>query len=409
VYQVLDGVKVVEAAGYLFVPVAGAILADWGAEVIKIEHPRTGDPYRGLRNDYVKPGMPNPMLELPNHGKRSLGLDLASDEGRELMYELLADADVFLTSFMREPLQRLQLDYESVRRVNPRIVYARGSGYGPGGPDADKPGFDSAACWARGGLMWRMTPPNAERPTNQPGSVGDLTGGLSVALGVSAALFKRERTGMGEQVDVSLYGVGMYISAQGLGAANIGLDHDTSGPAGMRNPLVNSYRTADDRWLTLCMIQPDPYWADFCAHIDRDDLVEDPRFKSIDVRDDHADELVQILTEIFAGRTLAEWRAAFVTLEGVWDPALSAREIVEDPQVAENGYFPEVVDGEGVAVTAPDGTVFRSMTAPVQFGGEPVGQLQRMPEVGQHTEEILLERGYDWERIGELKAGGVIT
>jgi crotonobetainyl-CoA:carnitine CoA-transferase CaiB-like acyl-CoA transferase len=177
----------------------------------------------------------------------------------------------------------------------------------------------------------------------------------------------------------------------------------------MRNPLVNSYRTADDRWLTLCMIQPDPYWADFCAHIDRDDLVEDPRFKSIDVRDDHADELVQILTEIFAGRTLAEWRAAFVTLKGVWDPALSAREIVEDPQVAENGYFPEVVDGEGAAVTAPDGTVFRSMTAPVQFGGEPVGQLQRMPEVGQHTEEILLERGYDWERIGELKAGGVIT
>jgi crotonobetainyl-CoA:carnitine CoA-transferase CaiB-like acyl-CoA transferase len=405
----MDGIKVVEAAGYLFVPVAAAILADWGAEVIKVEHPRTGDPYRGLRNDFVKPGLPNPMLELPNHGKRSLGLDLTTPEGLELMYELLADADVFVTSFMEEPLRRLKLDYETVRKLNPRIVYARGSGFGTRGPDADKPGFDGAATWTRGGLMWRMTPPGADRPVGQPGSVGDLTGGLSVALGVSAALFQRERTGEAQQVDVSLYGVGIYLSSQSIGAANLGLDYATSGPVGVRNPLVNSYRTADDRWLMLCMLQPDPYWADFCTHIDREDLIDDPRFNVLDVRDAHCDELVKILEETFAARTLDAWREAFATLKGVWSPALSAREIVDDPQVAANGYFPEVLDGTGEVMRAPDGTVFRSATAPVQFGGETIGQLRNMPEAGQHTEEILLERGRDWETIARLKEAGVIT
>ncbi len=408
-YRMMDGVKVVEAAGYLFVPVAGAVLADWGAEVIKVEHPFTGDPYRGLRNDFVKPGLPNPMLELANHGKRSIGIDLATPEGLELMYELLGEADVFLTSFMMEPLRRLKLDYESVVKVNPRIVYARGSGFGTRGPDADKPGFDGAATWTRGGLMWRMTPPDADQPVQQPGSVGDLNGGLSVALGVSAALFKRERTGEPQRVDVSLYSVGMYISSQSIGAANLGLDYLRSGRVGPRNPLVNTYRTGDERWLMLCMIQPDPYWADFCEHIDRDDLIDDPRFKDIDVRDEHCDDLVKILEDTFASRTLDEWREAFATLQGVWSPALSASEIVADPQVAANDYFPEVLDAEGKPVTAPDGTVFRCVTAPVQFNGETVGPLRAMPSAGQHTEEILLERGHDWPAIIQLKEAGVIT
>ena len=219
-------------------------------------------------------------------------------------------------------------------------MYARGSGFGTRGPDADKPGFDGAATWARGGLMWRMTPPDAPKPVGQPGSVGDLTGGLSVALGVSAALFQRERTGVAERVDVSLYGVGIYVSSQSVGAANLGLDYKTSGPVGVRNPLVNSYRTADNRWLMLCMIQPDPYWADFCLHIDRADLVDDSRFTNTDNRDAHCAELVKILEETFASRTLDAWRDAFRTLKGVWAPALSAREIVDDPQVAANEYLP---------------------------------------------------------------------
>jgi crotonobetainyl-CoA:carnitine CoA-transferase CaiB-like acyl-CoA transferase len=257
--------------------------------------------------------------------------------------------------------------------------------------------------------MWRMTPPDAPEPVGQPGSVGDLTGGLSVALGVSAALFQRERTGVAEQVDVSLYGVGICVSSQSVGAANLGLDYKTSGPVGVRNPLVNSYRTADGRWLMLCMLQPDPYWADFCLHIDRVDLVDDSRFTNIDNRNAHCAELVTILEETFASWTLDAWRDAFRTLKGVWAPALSAREIVDEPQVAANEYLPEVHDAAGEVVRAPDGTVFRSATAPVQFGGQTVGPLRAMPESGQHTEEILLERGREWETIGRLKEAGVIT
>ena len=410
-YDTMSGVRILEVAGYLFVPMASAILADWGADVIKVEHPVTGDPYRGLRNDFVRDGMPNPILELCNHGKRSIGIDLATDEGRRLVYELIADADVFLTSFMEEPLRRLRLDADSVRAVNPTIVYARGSGYGPRGPDADKPGFDAAATWARGGLMWRMTPPDAAAPAEQPGSVGDLTGGLSMALGISAALFKRERTGEFQQVDVSLYGVGVYLSSQSLGAAGLGLDYKQQGRTRFtpRNPLVNTYPTSDCRWLMLCMLQPDPYWPDFCAHIGREDLLDDERFASFPARELHATELVDELDSTFRTKTLAEWRDTFITLRGVWAPALSAEEIVNDPQVAANNYLPELIGADGEPLHAPDGTAFRCATAPIQFGGRNIGALRAMPEAGQDTEEILLERGYSWEDIADLKSAAVTT
>jgi crotonobetainyl-CoA:carnitine CoA-transferase CaiB-like acyl-CoA transferase len=402
VYDIMKGIKVVEVAAYVFVPVAGAIMADWGAEVIKVEHPTTGDPYRGLRNDFVKEGLPNPMLELPNRGKRSVGIDIATPEGLDLLYKLVEDADVFLTSFMTGPLNRLKIDFESIKKINPKIVYVRGSGFGTRGPDADKPGFDAAATWARGGLLHRMTPPDAEAPVSQPGSVGDLTGGLTIATGISAALFARERSGEAQQVDVSLYHVGMWIMSQSIGAAPLGLaptpSRDTR--ANPWNPLVNTYRTGDNRWLMLCMLQPDPYWPDFCDHIGRADLTDDPRFNNIDTRQENSAELIKLLDEVFAERTLAQWRDTFVTLKGVWAPALSANEIAVDPQVLENGYFPEV--------EAEDGTTFRSVASPIQFGGELLGNLKAMPEHGQHTEEVLLEMGYSWENIADLKESGAV-
>jgi crotonobetainyl-CoA:carnitine CoA-transferase CaiB-like acyl-CoA transferase len=201
----------------------------------------------------------------------------------------------------------------------------------------------------------------------------------------------------------------MYISSQSIGAANLGLDYDGTrqGRGNPPNALLNSYRTKDGRWLMLCMLQPDPYWPDFCEHIGRPELITDERFADIDARDRNCPDLVKILDDEFASRTLDEWRDAFETLEGVWAPALSAREIVDDPQVAANGYFPEVLDANGNPVVAPDGTIFRTVTAPIQFKGDTIGALRAMPESGQHTEEILLERGYSWDDIIQLKDAGV--
>lgn len=402
-YDILDGVRVVEAAGYLMVPTAAAILADWGADVIKVEHPVSGDPYRGLRNDAVQPGMQNPMLELPNRGKRSVGIDISTPDGIEVMYELIRRADVFLTSFMMPTLTKLKLDWATVHAINPNVVYARGSGYGTRGPDANTPGFDLAATWARGGFIHRMTPPDADEPVQFPGSVGDLTGGLTIASGVMGALFKRSRTGTGSQVDVSLYHVGMWIMAQSIGAAPLGLAPvaTKNSRETVRNPLVNSYRTRDGRWIVLCILQSDKFWEDFCEHIERQDLINDSRFADIFLREQNATELVHILDSVFAQRDFDEWRQRLTTMNGVWAPALSADEIAVDPQVLANDYFAEV--------EALDGSSFRAVASPIQFGGETIGPLRAMPEHAQHTEEVLLELGWTWDDLIELKESKAIS
>jgi len=403
VYDILDGIRVVEVAGFLMVPTAAAVLADWGADVIKIEHPINGDPYRGLRNDAVQPGMQNPMLELPNRGKRSVGLDISTAEGLEVLYELVRNADVFLTSFLMPTLKKLKLDWDSIHAVNPRVVYARGSGYGPRGPDADTPAFDLAATWARAGFIYRMTPPDAPSPVQFPGSVGDLSAGLSLASGVGAALYKREKTGEGLQVDVSLYHTGMWIMGQSIGAAPLGLAPKPPSSSGdvPRNPLVNAYRTADNRWLVLCVLQSDKHWADFCQHIEHPELVDDPRFADIFAREQNSADLVAILNGVFAEDDLDGWRQRLKTMTGVWAPALSADEVSVDPQVLENDYFAEV--------EALDGSVFRSVASPMQYGGKTIGRLKAMPEHAQHTEEVLLEFGWTWDDLARMKDAAVIA
>jgi formyl-CoA transferase len=320
-----------------------------------------------------------------------------------VLYDLVRTADVFLTSFRQPALEKLQIDWEHIHEINPRIVYARSSGYGPRGPDANTPAFDLAATWARAGLLQQMTSPDAESPSLQPGSVGDLSGGLNLASGVAAALLKRERSGEGMQVDVSLFHVGMWIMAQSIGAAAVGIAHRPFGRPRTepRNPLANSYRTLDNRWIVLCMVQPDKDWPDFCRHIDRPELIDDPRFVDIFAREKNSRELVAVLDEIFKCEDLGEWRRRLATMSGSWAPAQTAEEITRDVQALENGYFPEVV--------GLDGDRFRSVASPIQYGGEPIGELRAMPEHGQHTEEVLLSLGLDWDDLGLLKEAGAIN
>ncbi len=399
--QAFDGVRVVELAQWVFVPVAGALLADWGADVVHIE-PTEGDPYRGLATQGIgsERGGVNLSLALANRGKRSLALDIRNEQGLAILHKLLESADVFLTNMRPRALARAGLDAEEVTRRYPRLVFARGLGYGVKGPDADQAGYDATAFWARGGMAHILSPPERDYPIGQRGALGDRSGAMALAFGIAAALLKRSRTGTGSVVDVSLLATAMWTLSSDLLAA-LGGDEPraSSGRGPLVNPLVGVYRTKDGRHISLVFLQPDRYWPDFCRIIGRPELLEDSRFADMAARRDNAAACVAELDREFATRTFDEWKAILARLDAPWAPVQSVTELVEDPQVEANGYIGDVViDGE---------TAYRLPAVPVQFDGSPP-PLRRAPEHGEDTEALLLELGYGWDDIATLKEAGVI-
>jgi crotonobetainyl-CoA:carnitine CoA-transferase CaiB-like acyl-CoA transferase len=398
----MDGIRVLEVAQWWFVPAAGAVLADWGADVIKIEHPVSGDPQRGLMTSGLVPntGGVNFMVEQSNRGKRSVGLDLATDAGREILYKLAASSDVFLTNFLPDARERLRIDVDDIRAVNPRIVYVRGHGQGARGPDARKGGYDAASFWCRGGLSHALTPPNAPVPVMQRAAYGDSMGAMTIAGGISAALFARERGQPPQVVDISLLGTAMWMTAPDvLMSTAITGDMPKFTRASPPNPIVNSYKTSDGRWLQLNMLQPDRYWDDLCQHLDRPELAKDERFADAATRFENRRDCVAELDATIGSRTLAEWREKFATLEGVWAPMQSARELHDDPQAIANGYLPDV---EGA-----DGVPFKLVANPVQFD-EISPELRPAPGHGEQTDEVLLELGMSYDEILEHKVSGAV-
>jgi len=398
----MDGIRVVEVAQWWFVPSAGAVLADWGADVIKVEHPVTGDPQRGLVTSGYFPdtGGVNFMMEQSNRGKRSVGIDIGNPGGRETLMKLVETADVFLTNFLTPARTRLRIDVDDIRAINPKIIYAIGHGQGRRGPDADKGGYDAASFWSRGGIAHALTPPDAKTPIMQRAAFGDSIGGMTTAGGVAGALFHRERTGEATVVDVSLLGTAMWVVAPDIVMSML---TDKGMPKTNRyeapNPIVNSYPTKDGRWVFLSMLQPDRYWADFCKHIGRPDLITDERYKDGISRYQNRQACVAELDAVFAAKTLAEWRVALQDVEGVWAPMQSTREVSDDVQALANGYLSDV---------DRDGTRFRLVASPVQFDEATPG-LTPAPEMGQHTEEVLLSIGLAWEDLAALKESGAIS
>jgi crotonobetainyl-CoA:carnitine CoA-transferase CaiB-like acyl-CoA transferase len=400
-YDVMQGVLVVEVSEHTFMPAAGMALADWGANVIKIERTTGGgDPMRSLNIPNLEAGGFNPYFEAGNRGKRSVTLDLLQQAGRDVLYKLIAKADVFITNLRKNARVQMGIEPEELFAQNPRLIYARGTGNGLRGPLAPQGGFDGATTWYRGGLAYLQSKPGKEPPG--PGtSYGDLMGGLTMAGAISAALFKRERTGKGSIVDNSLYSVGAYLSSQHVAMASLGNPRvPTETPRSESfDPLVMTYRTRDDRWINLCLLMP-KWWPDFCAHIDRGDLTDDPRFTDPKARYINRGALIAELDETFARHTMQEWAAKLEPMQGVWAPAFSPLEISQDPQALVNGFVAPVGD--------PGSPDYMMAVTPLQFDEQPVGQLRRGPKYNEHTDEVLGEFGFDESERQKLREAGVL-
>ncbi len=404
--DVMQGVRVLEVAEHMFVPAASAILSDWGADVIKVEHHLRGDAMRGLGSTGVldlSKGV-HVLNEHSNRGKRSIGLDLASEEGVQVLYELAKTCDVFLSNKLPEVLTKLRIDVDDIRKHNPDIIYVRGTASGPKGPDGNRGGYDMTSFWCRSGCAQSVSPPGMGFVLPQPGpGFGDSIGGMTIAGGISAALFKRERTGKPSVVDVSLLAAGVWS----LGPT-IALSGQTGKPwslggggaSGTSNPLTGLYQTSDERFISVVMLQGFHYWPDFCRHIDREDLIEDERFDSAKNLAANAGQAGDIIREEMGKRTLQEWTAKFQTLKGQWAPVQNSVEVAADPQVRANGYI--------ASATTKEGTDFEMVSTPVQFDESPA-ETARAPEFNEHCDEILQEAGIDTERMIELKVAGVIA
>jgi crotonobetainyl-CoA:carnitine CoA-transferase CaiB-like acyl-CoA transferase len=401
----LDGIRVVEIASWMFVPSGGSVLVDWGADVVKVEHPVTGDPQRGLISSGLLPGGPggvNFMVEQPNRGKRSVALDIAHPDGHEALMRLIETADVVVTSYLPQVRRKLRIDVDDLRARNPAVIVARGSGNGPKGPDAEKGGYDGATFWARGGVGATMPERDGGWPPGQPTpAFGDVMGGLATAGAIAAALVKRERTGEPSVVDVSLLATAMWqvspmvVAAKLFGFGRIPQGDRTKAP----NPGVGTYRTADDRFISLMLLQSDKYWADLVQRLGVHDMATDPRFHDAAARAQNTTECIARLDAAFGAQPLAHWTQALADFDGVWSPFQTLDELYDDPQVVANGYLP--------AMTAANGESVQLVASPAQFDERAV-TIERAPEHGEHTEAVLLDLGYDWGQLAAMKDAGAI-
>ncbi|UGQ11945.1 CoA transferase [Yinghuangia sp. ASG 101] len=409
-FKPMAGVRVLEVAQFTFVPAAGAVLADWGADVVKVEHAEKGDAQRGIvkvfsHNVSTEGTTFAPLMDGPNRGKRSLGLSLEKPEAKRVLHELVRRSDVFLTNFLPGARARLGIDIEDIRAINPDIVYTLGSGFGHAGPEADKGGYDSTAFWARSGAADYLTRPGADGITQQPaGAYGDSIGGMTIAGGIAAALFARARTGHAPVVDVSLLGVGAWATQLSVNLALMAggpLPKPEPGSRGAAtNPLVATYRTADDRWIMLNMLQPARYWPEFCAAVGRGDLAADERFATAEGLMAHAGEAGDIVAEVIAGRTKDEWVAILTGIEGQWAVVQNTWELGHDVSLRANGQIADVVDAEG--------RTRQLVGNPVQFD-RTAAQPTRGPLFAEHTDEILGELGLTEEEVLDLKVVGAVT
>jgi crotonobetainyl-CoA:carnitine CoA-transferase CaiB-like acyl-CoA transferase len=396
----MSGVRVVELGVWVAGPAAGGILADWGAEVVKVE-PLTGDPFRGFYQSLTG-GAENPPFELDNRGKKSISLNLDHPKGREIVFKLIEDADVFITNLRVVALERWGLDYTRVSECHPRLIYAQVTGYGEIGPDQNRASYDIGAFWSRTGVASLLSKPT-DPPTSQRGGMGDHTTAMTTAAGISAALFDRERSGEGQRVSTSLLRTGLYFigwdvsEALRWGASPIraAVDRRSFG-----NPLMLSYQDSAGDWMWLLGLEPDRHWTKLAAAVGRDDWAVDEELLTIAGRAKRSAEIIDFLDTTFATRSRAEWATIFEEHDVWWSPVLTPYEASVDPAIGATGAFVEGIGSDGKSV--------RVLANPVAFSQSDPMVPTRTAEMGEDTEITLLNAGYSWADIEGFKDAGAI-
>ena len=400
----LEGLKVIELATYIAAPGAGGLLADWGADVIKVE-PLAGCPMRqffaSIGADESKG---NPVFELDNRGKKSVAINTATPEGVEAVKRLVKEADIFLTNVRPGGLERAGLDYASLKEVNPRLIYASVTGYGLEGPERDRPGFDMAAFYCRSGLGGATTIKGQE-PVPIRTAIGDHTTSMSTTAGILAAVIERSRTGKGRLVESSLMRTGIYTLGSDMAIQlKFGKLASNKSRHEVVNPLNNFFHTKDDKWFAIIPRQGNVDWVAMCNAIGIPELIEDERFARARNRKTNTTELVTLLDSYFQKEDLDYWAPKLDEQDIVWAPLMAPRDVINDPQAIAAGAFVDVPHAHA------EGT-FRAPAGPIRFGGEgpdaaPQGP---SPDLGQHTADVLTTMGYSTDEVDQLRKAGVIN
>ncbi|MEN8190536.1 MAG: CoA transferase [Thermodesulfobacteriota bacterium] len=400
----LEGLKVVEVGGAFAMPLAGMLMGSWGAEVIHIEPPKRGDLQRHLlaagMAGWAKPHDVNYIWEHVDRNKKSLTVNLGSEEGQKIIYELIKDADVFLNNLRPYEMDKFNLGYSTLQEINPKIVYANLTGYGQKGDQRNLGGFDTVAFWARSGVMDLMREENGAPNISRP-AYGDSLTSQSLLAGVMAALFIRERSGKGQEVEVSLFNSAIFALGTDItGCLITGDDSVRPSRKTMGNPIRNIYPTSDNRWIMLGMTSSQPYWPTFCEVVGHEELIDDERFASHEVRAENSAELVTLIEQIFRGKSYEQWVELLSETKLIWSPVKTPLEVSEDEQAIANDYF---VDWDH-----PTYGKISVLNNPVKLSDVPAENRCKAPDLGEHTDQILEELGYSREDIERLREEGII-
>ncbi len=400
--DILKGVKVVEVGHVVAIPAASSMMGDCGAEVIKVE-PLTGDQSRKFRGSELNPG-----FYLHNRSKKSIAIDLKQDAGKEIVYRLVKNADVFLTNYQTGSLEKLKMDYETLCGINPGVIYGIVTAYGTTGPDKDMAGYDFAAGWARSGIQYMISTPGQVPPSSRPGII-DRVSSLQIFGGITAALFHKAKTGKGQKVEFNLYHTGVWMVGADIMDAVMGVPLRRVDPTKSANPFYDTYRTKDDRWIQLTAADryaaaADPegraFWKAFCNALERPDLVDDPRFLTTATRQENRQVLTPLLEQVFASKTYAEWEKNLRANKLMYGPVLSPIDVITDPQALANNFFDEVVQ--------PDVGKMKLINMPIRFCQDPAHIRSATPQLGEQTDEILSSVKYSAQDIAGLRKQKVI-